>query len=726
MRKIELLAPGGDIDSIKAAIAAGADAVYCGVHKFNARNRASNITFEDLSGVLRLAHRRNCKVFLTLNILITENEIPDLLHLLNKLVNTSIDGVIVQDLGLLYLLSAYFKGLDLHASTQLTTHNEGQIKFLSKLSVTRVNLSRELNLKEIKTLSTSAHENGLLTEVFVHGSYCISFSGLCYMSSVQGGNSGNRGRCSQPCREQYELTPAGKRYPLNMKDNSAWADLQELSEAGVDSMKIEGRIKKFHYVYTVVEAYRQQLQRLYEGINLSTDQGNLKKTFNRSFSNGFLKGDINRDMFVDNPRDNSATDLTEFTEIRSKVEGIIDAVSITKGPLAITISGRRDEALRIAINTPDSSFVISSEKFLTSSGKSPLNEIELLKRFKAINKTEYFIETLDIKNLSSGLHLPYNELTSIKNRILFILNDSRAFVAPVKFPVLLRSDQRSTPPALSVLISSEKDLHLKEETAARIYFQLPDSPSNNLAQWIDLFKNNSSLIPWFPPILISKEYHAAVQFLKEVQPGQIVTNNTGIAFEANEMGIPWIAGPFLNVTNSYSLLALKENFNCSGAFISNELSRQQIKGIKKPENFELFFSIYHPIELMTSRQCLLQQVSGCEKEEMDETCIRSCQKSASIRNLKKETLFIHKNAGNYCRIYNESNYLNTEILADMPDLFSRFLIDLRDIRTETRLEMDKSKCIQLFAYHLQGDPHATLQLREAIHPTNNKQYQTGI
>ncbi len=726
MSKIELLAPGGDVDSIKAAIAAGADAVYCGVTKFNARNRASNISFKDLSGVLRLAHNHDCKVFLTLNILITENEIPDLLRLLNKLVNTSIDGIIVQDLGLLYLLSAYFKGLDLHASTQLTTHNEGQIKFLSKLSVTRVNLSREINLEEIKTLSASAHENGLLIEVFVHGSYCISFSGLCYMSSVQGGNSGNRGKCSQPCRDQYELTPAGKRYPLNLKDNSAWADLEELSEAGVDSMKIEGRIKKFHYVYTVVEAYRKQLQRLNEGINLSTDKGSLKKTFNRSFSNGFLKGDINKDMFVDNPRDISATDLAEFTEIRSKVKSIIDPLSIAKVPLTITISGRRDEALHIAINTSDSSFVISSEKYLTSSGKSPLNENELLKRFKALNETEYFIEKLDIKNLSSGLHLPFSELTLLKNRILFILNDSRAQVAPVKLPVLLRSDQRSTPPALSVLISSEKDLHLCEKTAVHIYFQLPDSPSNNLAEWIVLFKNNSSLIPWFPPVLISKEYHAAEQFLKEVQPEQIVTNNTGIAFKANEMGIPWIAGPFLNMTNSYSLLALKESSNCAGAFISNELSLRQIRGIKKPENFDLFFSIYHPIELMTSRQCLLQQVSACEKEQIDETCIRSCQKSASIRNLKQETLFIDKGAGNYCRIYNETNYLNTEIVADVPDLFSRFLIDLRDIRTETRLEMDKSKCIQLFAYHLQGDPHATLQLRGAIHPTNNKQYQTGI
>ena len=133
-RKIELLAPGGDIDSIKTAIIAGADAVYCGLDKFNARSRAANIQFKDLQGILRLAHKNDCQVFLTLNIIITDKEIPELIRLLNKLINTNIDGIIVQDLGMFYLLSNYFKGLNIHASTQLTTHNKGQIRFLNKLN----------------------------------------------------------------------------------------------------------------------------------------------------------------------------------------------------------------------------------------------------------------------------------------------------------------------------------------------------------------------------------------------------------------------------------------------------------------------------------------------------------------------------------------------------------------------------------------------------------------
>jgi len=194
--KIELLAPGGDVEAIKAAIVAGANAVYCGLDKFNARNRAANLSFDDLTGILRLSHKHNCQVFLTINVVVLEQEIPSLFKFLNRLVNTRIDGIIVQDLGVFSIVKKYFPTLDLHASTQLTTVNEGQVSFLAKIGASRLNLSRELNLDEIKTLTAVAHKYKLLTEVFVHGALCIAFSGQCYSSSVSVGNSGNRGRCS--------------------------------------------------------------------------------------------------------------------------------------------------------------------------------------------------------------------------------------------------------------------------------------------------------------------------------------------------------------------------------------------------------------------------------------------------------------------------------------------------------------------------------------------------
>jgi putative protease len=778
-RKIELLAPGGDIDSIKAAIVAGADAIYCGLDKFNARNRATNINFEDLNGIINLAHRNNCKVFLTLNIIIVGSEIPALISLLNKLINTRLDGLIVQDFGLFYLLSNYFKSLKIHASTQLTTHNEGQINFLSKLTATRVNLSRELNINEIKALTLIGQKKNILTEVFVHGSYCISFSGICYISSVHGGNSGNRGRCSQPCRDRYLTTPEGKNYPLNLKDNSAYFDLREISDAGVASLKIEGRIKKFDYVYTVVNCWKKQIRSFYNQNRLYDDNSDLYKVFNRDFSNSYLKGDINKNMFIDNPRDNSIKHLSEIhdfstnkviekeqlklyeekIEVKTNVKNRIKQLSIAKAPLIISISGKFDTPLKVSVKTPNTSFIVLSEINLVNAGtctidrhtrnqrdeaktipkcsknfakkhkKNTTNCINysfLMKRFRALNNSAYYIKHLELEDLQSNLFISFKALTSLKNKILAILNDTNEIIDPIDVPFLKKQSTLNIKPALAVLISSQKDLYFCNKTSANIFYQLPSHFKNEFSELLNIFLKNKKLVPWFPSVLIGENYTGAVEFLKQMQPKLIVTNNTGIAYEAYIEGIPWIAGPYLNIANSFSLLCLKDNFNCHGSFISNEISKNQIKGIINPENFKLCYSIYHPILLLTSRQCLHHQVIGCEKNRINEDCIQKCNKFSSITNLKKVSFFIEKSNGNYHRIYNNNNFLNTDIVTDFQDIFSSFFIDLRDIKTETKIEMDKSGIIKLFENLLDGDPDSKKKLEQSIHPSTNAQYKKGI
>ena len=772
-RKMELLAPGGDVDSIKAAITAGADAVYCGLNKFNARDRATNIDFEDLNGILNFAHRNTCKVFLTLNIMVVGSEIPLLISLLNKLANTSIDGIIVQDLGLFYLLSIYFKTLEIHASTQLTTHNEGQILFLSKLAAARVNLSRELSLKEIKALTARAHEHNIQTEVFVHGSQCISFSGICYMSSVMGGNSGNRGRCSQPCRDQYITTPQGKKFPLNLKDNCAYQDLRQIYDAGVSSLKIEGRIKKSDYVYTVVNAWRKQLQGFYTKDTLSHDTSDLYNVFNRDFSDGYLKGDIQQSMFIDNPRDNSIKHLIEVNalsrnrkwvkgqkdifkekaEIKTVVNNEIKSVSISKLPLTLTISGRLGTPLKISVRTPETSFEVFSKtplvKAVNTTPESPdcppvhkavvpakhhkkksafntLDHDDLSVRLGAINDTEYYIENLNTAGLQKDLFISFNAFSAIKKKILFCLNGSRQIVDPVEVPFLRKQPKLEDKPSLGVLISSREDIYLVHETSADIYFQLPNGFKRQQATCTALFIQNRNLIPWFPSILIGEDYRAAVSFLEQVHPRLIVTNNTGIAHEAWKKAIPWIAGPHLNIANSFSLLCLKETFNCHGSFISNELSKFQIKRMIQPENFKLYYSIYHPILLMTSRQCLIHQVTGCEKACTDEDCIQNCNRSSTLTNLKNDPLFIKKTKGNYHSIYHRNNFLNTDILTDIPGFFSSFFIDLRNIKTETKIETDKAGVIDLFENFLRGSPGSEERLKHTLHPATCTQYKKGV
>lgn len=744
MREIELLAPGGDINALKAAIYAGADAVYCGLNKFNARNRAKNISFEELNGIIRLAHKYKCKVFLTLNIIILDREIPELLNLLNKLVNKNIDGVIAQDFGVMYLINRHFKNIQIHASTQLTTHNEGQIRFLKRFNTIRVNLSRELNLNEIKQLNNVAFQNGILTEVFVHGSYCISFSGACYMSSVQSGKSGNRGQCSQPCRDRYLSTATQKNYPLNLKDNSAFFDLKELRDAGVYSFKIEGRIKEYEYVYTIVNAWRKQINSLQRHNTLLKDNSDLYKVFNRDFSNDYLKGSFGKKMFIDNPMTNSGKhhskenisvgknespidDLYEQKErTRIFIKNEIDKLSIQQIPVELTISGKNNEPLKVSVKSDENSFDVYSNNKLTRYGHEALNQKTIAKKLNAINDTDYCIEQLFYENENEKLYLPFSDLNTIKKDILYTLNNSKEYIEPVKLNKLKRTNVLSSKPKLAILISSVKDITISEKTTCEIHFQLPDSLKNNVNDFVELFNKNKSLIPVFPTILIGEDYHNALELLQQIHPSKIITNNTGIAYEAAKLEMPWIAGPYLNLVNSYSFLCLQELYNCAGAFVSNEISKTQIRGIRKPENFDLYYSIYHPIELMISRQCLFQQVTTCSKTMLDKSCIQDCQKTTTITKFNKNNYIIYKEKGKYNRIFNENNYLNLDVVSDYNTLFSLFSIDLRAFKTKTEVEENKLLLINHFEEFISGNSSMKEKLNECIKLTTNTQYIKGI
>jgi putative protease len=750
-KKIELLAPGGDVNAIKAAIVAGANAVYCGLDTFNARNRAANLSFDDLTGVVKLAHQYDCEIFLTLNVVILEHEVVGIVKLLNKLVNSGIDGIIVQDLGLFNLVKKYFPSLDIHASTQLTTHNEGQVQFLSKIGATRVNLSRELNLTEIKALTTVAHDVDVLTEVFVHGALCIAFSGQCYSSSVSVGNSGNRGRCSQACRDEYEPTATGNKFPLNLKDNSAYFDLPELVDAGVDSLKIEGRIKGAQYVHTVVDSWRKQINKFVETGTLLDDNSSLYKVFNRDFTNLFLKGDMKKSMFIDNPRDHSFTHANqknnaisvvqvqetqdklaqEKNEIGALVAEKIKYLSIAKQNLALNFSGKLGEPLTITARvtervTDDKKFIVQSAMNLIEAGQSGIDQVAIEKRFKSFNNSEYLVESFNYEDLDVGLNIPFKELTSLKNQLAFLLNDSVVVIPAVEISPLKHHAKIDIKPTMSLLIADAKDIYLCDETDADVYFKLPESFKVGNRKYIDLFLENPKLIPWFPAVLIGKDYLEAVKVLEEVRPQHIVSNNTGIAYKAFEMDIDWVAGPFLNTTNSYALLTLKEDLNCKGAFISNEINRPQIRNIKRPENFKLLYSIYHPILMMTSRQCFFQQTVGCKKPSIEDGCMQSCKKATSITNVKGISFAVDKQKGGYPSIYNHEQFLNVDIVNDFSQLFDEFFIDLTDIGSGSKERLDKTQLIHHFENVLNGVQESGVQLHEMVTVSTNAQYKQGL
>ena len=307
--QVELLAPAGDEECFKAAIAAGADAVYFGLEQFSARTRAKNITVNQAEYLIPLAHKHNCRAYLTLNTLISDDEMPAALSLLEKAVECGIDAVIVQDLGVLNVIRSCFPELEIHASTQMTTHNLSQCKLLSEAGVSQVNLSRELSLSEIEKITELLHKKNIIPEIFVQGAFCISYSGQCYLSGHLYNQAGNRGDCVQPCRRSWCLKSENgntKDYKalFHLKDNSAFPVADKLIRKNIPlSLKIEGRIKNAEYVWAVTSAWREQIDLILEDKPILKSSPKLTGAINRDYTCGYLEGNINSQMFSSGAKD---------------------------------------------------------------------------------------------------------------------------------------------------------------------------------------------------------------------------------------------------------------------------------------------------------------------------------------------------------------------------------------------------------------------------------------
>ncbi|WP_195267044.1 U32 family peptidase [Eubacterium sp. 1001713B170207_170306_E7] len=291
----ELLAPAGTLKSIRAAINGGADAVYFGGKAFNARRNAGNMDETEMSEAVALCRQYGIKVYVTLNILIKDEEFEDLVNDLNFLTGLSIDGLIVQDPGLIFLLQKYFPDFRLQTSTQESVYGLEGTLFFEKLGFMRVVLPREMPLGEAAMI---AENTEVEVKLFCHGALCYAYSGQCLMSSMIGGRSGNRGLCAQPCRKKYELRNAEHRlikkgYLLSMKDLNIRDRLEQVAAAGIDSLKIEGRMKSPEYVYAVTRAYRDALDAVEgKGRTPSITEKELAQVFNRSFTSGRLFCDL--------------------------------------------------------------------------------------------------------------------------------------------------------------------------------------------------------------------------------------------------------------------------------------------------------------------------------------------------------------------------------------------------------------------------------------------------
>lgn len=396
-KRAELLAPAGSFASLKAAVAAGADAVYMGGARFGARAYAQNADQNEMIAAIEYAHLHGCRLYMTVNTLFKENELGELYEYLLPYYKAGLDGVIVQDLGALSFIREHFPGIELHASTQMTITSVYGAKELKRLGCCRVVPAREVSLEEIRRIYD---ETGMDIETFVHGALCYCYSGQCLMSSLIGGRSGNRGRCAQPCRlpyrvyEQEKGTAVNKedqKCVLSMKDLCTLDILPQILEAGVFSLKIEGRMKSPRYTAGVVRIYRKYLDRYLEygseGYYVEPeDKKELLDLFDRGgFTSGYYTRHNGRDMIAlkEKPEFRETNkELFDFldreyveTEKKEPVEGyaylaegLPSVLTLTCGDISVTVSGQEPQAAK---NQP-----MTREKVIRQLGKTGATAFE--------------------------------------------------------------------------------------------------------------------------------------------------------------------------------------------------------------------------------------------------------------------------------------------------------------------------------------------------------------
>ncbi len=339
---MELLAPAGNEECLHAAVQAGADAVYLGAGDFNARRGADNFTLDTLARACDYAHLHGVKIYMTVNTVVMPDEFGRALELVRQGYRRGVDGFIVQDIGLAREIRGVAPDAHLHISTQMNTHNAAGIAAAAALGAQRVTLAREIALPELKHLCDEAHQFNMQVEIFGHGALCICYSGQCYLSSLIGGRSANRGMCAQPCRMPYELHDSALRKPvhspgdrlLSPKDLCTINLLDQLAECGVDSIKIEGRMKSADYVHAVVGVYRAALDRLAQtGEEHATpaEERTLAEAFSRGFTTAYLTGDTKTEMMSYKRPNNRGVFVGRIVSVRDDVVDIETETSIAKG-----------------------------------------------------------------------------------------------------------------------------------------------------------------------------------------------------------------------------------------------------------------------------------------------------------------------------------------------------------------------------------------------------------
>ena len=604
---LELLAPAGSMDALKAAVQNGANAVYLGCGSFNARQSAKNFTPQTLVEAVKYCHVRGVQVHLTLNTLVTDRECDDVTAMIRHAAQNNVDAFIVQDLGVVQLCRQIAPHIPIHGSTQMTVHSLPGVLLCAAMGLQRVVLSRELSREEISYICKNSP---IEIEVFGHGALCMCYSGQCYLSAVIGGRSGNRGRCAQPCRQSYGYGRWENKYPLSLKDNCLVGYVKELEAMGVASLKLEGRMKRPEYVATVTAVYRKAID---EGIVTQSMMDALYAAFNRQgFTDGYYTGKIDKRMFgirqdtlddaefLQAARQSYETGETQLVDLQFRAVVTVDGSSLTvmdpEGRTCQSIGPMPQRALRV----PLTGEMLAQR--VAKTGGTPYRCVQVRTRVDPGL-------TISAAAINAMRRDVLNQLTALRAR-----REEKPIRSPKPVPMIRGSRGL---PGLTIQVTTREQLtpNLLNTETAMLYvpMHLLMADPNMTLRLVE----RGRLAVALPRVVHDPEMAKLQQDLSTLRQWGVrdaLVGNLGLIIPAREAGMR-IHGDFgLNVFNSISMNVMK-SLEIVSAVPSFEMTLPQIRDLSKAVSAELI--AYGRLPLMLTENCLIRGRTGectCQTE----------------------------------------------------------------------------------------------------------------
>ncbi len=597
---LELLAPAGSMEALRAAVQNGANAVYLGCGAYNARQGAKNFTPQTLVEAVKYCHVRGVQVHLTLNTLVSDKETEEVSALIRQAAQSGVDAFIVQDLGVLQLCRQIAPNIPLHGSTQMTVHSLPGVQLCAAWGLSRVVLSRELSREEIRYITANSP---IEIEVFGHGALCMSYSGQCYLSAAIGGRSGNRGRCAQPCRQSYGYGRYQNLHPLSLKDSCLVHYVRALEEMGVASLKLEGRMKRPEYVAAVTGVYRQALD---TGHVTRQMEEMLHTAFNRQgFTDGYYQGRTGEEMF--GYRDERSDNPAWLKALRQSYEGV------ENGLVPITLQATvRQNLFALTATDPEGRSCTLEGPRPEVARNLPLTREQLVSRLEKTGGTPYRCADIHCM-LEPGLSLSAAAINALRRDVLNQLTALRARRDTPQLGKPKRLTRFSGPrelPGLTVQVTGREQitgrlLKMKPQVLYVPLHILAEDPA--LCESLTRQVKVCAVLPRIAHDGDIPKLKAAMSAVRAQGVREALVGNLGLLIPVRECGLRARGDFGLNIYSSGSMQVARD-LELRSACLSFEMTLPQIRDVSKAVPGELL--IYGRLPLMVTENCLIRGRNG--------------------------------------------------------------------------------------------------------------------